>query len=187
VLDVRHREALRAWVGSARANLVIANAGVSGQGAEGSRSAEIVAVNVQAVIDTVEAAWPAMAAAGRGQLALMSSLAGLRGMPAAPVYSASKAAVLAYGQALRPLARRAGIAVAVICPGFVDTPMTAGNPFPMPLLMPAERAAAIIAAGLARRKPLIAFPWRMAMGARLLALLPDSLADRLVAGLPAKE
>jgi short-subunit dehydrogenase len=186
-LDVRDRAALRAWVRQADADLVIANAGISGRGADGARSAEIVAVNVQGVIDTVEAAWPAMAARGGGQIALMGSLAGFRGMPGAPVYSASKAAVLAYGQALRPHARRAGIALTVICPGFVATPMTAGNPFPMPLLMPAERAADIIARGLARRRRLILFPWSLALAARAIALLPDPLAEALLGRLPSKE
>jgi short-subunit dehydrogenase len=186
-LDVRDRAALRGWVRQADADLVIANAGISGRDAEDARSAEIVAVNVQGVIDTVEAAWPAMAARRGGQIALMGSLAGFRGMPGAPVYSASKAAVLAYGQALRPHARRAGIALTVICPGFVATPMTAGNPFPMPLLMPAERAADIIARGLARRRRLILFPWSLALAARAIALLPDPLAEALLGRLPSKE
>lgn len=186
-VDVRDREALRAWVRAAGADLVIANAGISGSAADGARSAEIVAVNVLGVIDTVEAAWPVMAARGGGQIALMGSLAGFRGMPGAPVYSASKAAVLAYGEELRPHARRAGIALSVICPGFVATPMTGRNPFPMPLLMPAERAAGIIARGLARQRRLIAFPWPLALAARAIALLPGPLADALLGRLPSKE
>ncbi len=186
-IDVRDRETLRAWVRRADADLVVANAGISGHGADGARSAEIVAINLQGVIDTVEAAWPSMAARGDGQIALMGSLAGFRGMPAAPVYSASKAAVLAYGQAMHPHARRAGIALSVICPGFVATPMTEGNPFPMPLLMSADRAAEIILRGLARRRRLIAFPWPLALAVRALALLPDRLAGRLLGAVPSKE
>jgi short-subunit dehydrogenase len=184
-LDLRERAALGDWVELAGAlDLVIANAGVSGRRED---STELVAVNLQALIDLVEAALPEMLRQGRGQLALMSSLAGFRGMPAAPVYSAVKAAARVYGEALRGRLRRAGIAVSVICPGFVTTPMTADNPFPMPLLMPPERAAAIIARGLARRRPLIAFPRRLYWGVRLLGLLPPCVADPLLARLPAKE
>jgi short-subunit dehydrogenase len=184
-LDLRERAALGDWVrGAAPLDLVIANAGVSG-GREGS--AELVAINLQALIDTAEAALPAMLGRGRGQLALMSSLAGFRGMPSAPVYCAVKAAARVYGEALRARLRPAGIDVSVICPGFVATPLTAANPFPMPLLMPAERAAAIIVTGLARRRRLIAFPRRLHWVVRLLALLPAALADPLLARAPAKE
>lgn len=184
-LDVRDRAALAAWVAAAGPlDLVVANAGIGG-GRDGS--AALVAVNLQALIDTVEAALPAMRRAGQGQLALMSSLAGFRGMPTAPVYCAVKAAARVYGDGLRARLRREGIAVSVICPGFVATPLTAANPFPMPLLMPAERAAAVIARGLARRRPLIAFPRRLHWAVRGLALLPAALADPLLARLPRKE
>lgn len=185
--DIRDAARLRAFVATSAAELAVANAGISGRSGGGSRSAEIVAVNLQSVIDTVEAAWPAMQARSAGQIALMASLAGYRGMPSAPVYSTSKAAVIAYGQAMRPRAARAGIDLSVICPGFVDTAMTRANPFAMPLLMTPDRAAAIIVAGLARRRRLIAFPWRLALAARLLAALPDRLAERLLADLPTKE
>ena len=79
----------------------------------------------------------------RGQIALMSSLAAFRGFPGAPAYCASKAAVRSYGESLRGDAGRpTASSVSVICPGFVKTPMTAVNPFKMPFLMEAERAAA---------------------------------------------
>jgi short-subunit dehydrogenase/catechol 2,3-dioxygenase-like lactoylglutathione lyase family enzyme len=183
-LDLRERPALRAWVARASAGLVIANGGTSGATAG---SAEMVAVNLQSVVDTAEAALPAMRAAGGGRLALMSSLAAYRGMPSAPVYSATKAAVRFYGQALRARERSAGIVVSVICPGFVATPMTADNPFPMPLLMTPERAADRVLRGLGRGRAVIGFPWRSHLAARLLALLPAAVADRMLAGLPGKE
>ena len=88
----------------------------------------------------------------------MSSLAGFCGLPSAPAYCASKAAVRVWGEGLRGRLGRQGIAVSVICPGFVRTPMTAGNRFPMPLIMTPERAAAIIRRGLVRRRARIAFP-----------------------------
>lgn len=182
-IDLRDGEALRRWIdGAPPPDLLIANAGVSGSGI-GSR--EIVAVNVQAVIDTVEAALPRMP---RGsQIAMMSSLAGFNGMAPAPVYCASKAAVRIYGDGLRARLRAAGISVSIVCPGFVATPMTETNPFPMPLMMSTGQAARRILQGLARRKAVIAFPTRLYLLTRLFGLLPRTLADRLSARVPGKE
>ena len=110
-----------------------------------------------------------------------------RGLPSAPAYCASKAAVRSYGEALRPLLRREGIDVSVICPGFVRTPLTADNPFPMPLLMDADAAARRIRRGLDRKKARIAFPWTTYAVIRLMAGLPPALLDRWLTRLPAKE
>jgi short-subunit dehydrogenase len=182
-IDLRHGDRLRAWIAAEPPpDLLIANAGVSG-GSAGS--AEIVAVNLQAAIDTVEAALPRMRAPA--QIALMSSLAGFNGMPSAPVYCASKAAVRIYGDALRARLRGHGIAVSTICPGFVATPLTARNPFPMPLLMTSQDAARRILRGLARRRAMIAFPRRLYWLARLTALLPHLVTDPLLARVPSKE
>ncbi|MFO1069869.1 MAG: SDR family NAD(P)-dependent oxidoreductase [Geminicoccaceae bacterium] len=186
-VDVRDRPALRRWIAGAAPDLLVANAGISGRGDAPDRSAELVEVNVTAVIESVEAALPAMLGRGHGQLALMSSLAGYRGMPSAPVYCATKAAVRVYGDGLRAKLARDGIAVSVICPGFVATPMTAPNPFPMPLLMSPERAAGIILRGLARRRAHIAFPLRLRWAAGLLALLPPWASDPLLGRVPSKE
>ena len=117
----------------------------------------------------------------------MSSLASFRGTAQAPAYCASKAAVRLWGEGLRGRLLRQGVVVSVICPGFIATPMTARNPFPMPLLMTAERAAAIIARGLAQGRARIAFPWRLYALARLYATLPQDLGDRLLAGYRSKE
>src|SRR3546814_12235413 len=97
----------------------------------------------------------------RGQIAIMSSLAAFRGFPGAPAYCASKAAVRIWGEALRGMLGREGIEVSVICPGYVKSRMTAHNDFPMPLLMEAGRAAAIICRGLAANKARIVFPRRL--------------------------
>jgi NAD(P)-dependent dehydrogenase (short-subunit alcohol dehydrogenase family) len=128
-----------------------------------------------------------MAARGRGQLALMSSLAGYRGFPDAPAYSASKAAVKSLAEAWRGALAAHGIRVSAICPGFIETPLTARNAFRMPFLISAERAAGIIASGLARDRPRIAFPWPMALGTWLLAALPPTLGDRLLRPRPRRE
>ncbi|MEM8951370.1 MAG: SDR family NAD(P)-dependent oxidoreductase, partial [Pseudomonadota bacterium] len=155
-LDVTDREAMAAWIARAEQaaplDLVIANAGVSG-GSSGDPDPvrTMFRVNVEGVLNTVEPALPSLVDRGRGHIAIMSSLAGFRGMPTAPGYTASKAAVRAYGEGLRGKLMGEGVAVSVICPGFVETPMTAQNPFPMPLMMTPERAASIIRRGLDRR------------------------------------
>ncbi|MCZ6607291.1 MAG: SDR family NAD(P)-dependent oxidoreductase, partial [Alphaproteobacteria bacterium] len=105
----------------------------------------------------------------------------------APAYSASKAAVKAYGEALRGWLAADGVRVSVICPGFVDTPMTAGNSFRMPFLMQADRAAALIRRGLARDKARIAFPRLLYWPMWLVGALPPSITDPLLRKVPRKD
>ncbi len=170
-------------------DLLIANAGISG-GTEGGEGADqvrrIFAVNLDGVLNTVLPAISAMRARGRGQIALMSSLAGFRGFPGAPAYSASKAAVRTWGEALRGALRRDGIEVSVVCPGFVRSPITAVNPYPMPLIMDAERAARIIKARLGRNCARIAFPWPLYLAVWAFGALSPGLTDPLFARLPKK-
>jgi len=194
VLDVVDRSGMAEWVRqcAARAplDLVIANAGVSAGTGRTDESAEqtrtIFAVNWDGVINTVMPAIDAMRPSGRGQVAIMSSLAAFRGFPGAPAYCASKAAVRIWGEALREELRPAGIRVSVVCPGYVESRMTAANDFPMPLLMTAERAAAIIRRGLERDCARIAFPWPTYFGAWLLGVLSPTITDPLMRRLPKK-
>jgi short-subunit dehydrogenase len=155
-------------------DMLIANAGISGGDAR-----TLMAVNVQGILNTVEPAIPRLCAQGHGQLAVMSSLAGFRGLPNAPAYCASKAAVRLYGEGLRGRLGRHGIKVSVICPGFVATPLTARNPFPMPFLLSPERAAERIVAALARNRARIAFPRRLYWATLAGSLLPARLTDPL--------
>ncbi len=193
-LDVRERPALAAWIAevdhAAPLDLAIANAGVSagtGGGAETeAQTRRIVATNLDGVLNTVLPAVACMRPRGRGQVAIMSSLAAFRGFPGAPAYCASKAAVRVWGEALRGELHGAGIGVSVICPGYVRSPMTAVKDFPMPLLMDAERAARIIRRGLARNRPRIAFPWPLYAAVWLLSALPPRLTDPLLRRLPKK-
>ena len=196
MLDVTDGEALAGWIAARDQDqpldLVIANAGISGGadaagGGEGAGQARrIFAVNLDGVVNTVMPAITLMRARGRGQIALMSSLAGFRGFPGAPAYCASKAAVKAWGESLRGSLAGDGIAVSVICPGFVRSPMTDVNSFPMPLLMDTSRAAALIVRRLAANQGRIAFPWPMYLLAWLIGALPPRLTDRLLARMPEK-
>jgi short-subunit dehydrogenase len=193
-VDVRDPSAMADFVSSTDAHhpldLVIANAGISSGTQGGPEGVEqtkaIFAVNVDGVVHTVQAACGVMEPRGRGQIAILSSLAGFRGLPGAPAYCASKAAVRVWGEALRADWRARGIKINVICPGYVTSRMTEHNNFPMPFLMPAARAAQIMLDGLARDRARIAFPWPLYAAVRILAALPAGLLDPLLARLPRK-
>lgn len=193
-VDVTDRAATATWVEASETlrplDLIIANAGISaGTGGGGETDAQtraIFAVNVDGVFNTVMPAIPLLRARRRGQIGIMSSLAGFRGFPGAPAYCASKAAVRLWGEGLRGELAPLGIGVSVICPGFVATPMTAANRFSMPFLMDVERASAIMARGLAENRGRIAFPWPMHVMARMAGCLPSRLMDRIAAGMPKK-
>ncbi len=195
VLDAADRDAMAGWLAAvdqrSPVDLVIANAGISagtGGGMESEEQARrIFQVNLDGVLNTVHPLLPAMQARRRGQIALMASLAGFRGMPGAPAYCASKAAVRVYGESLRGDLAGHGVGVSVICPGFVKSRMTAVNCFPMPFLMEADRAAKVIQRGLARNKARISFPWPMAAAVWLLAALPAGWTDALLRQAPRKE
>lgn len=200
-VEVTDTDALARFIAEADAarplDLVIANAGISGGGGRlpetRADARRIFAVNVGGVVDTVGLAVERMMARPlpadgrpRGQVAIMASLAGFRGMPTAPAYCASKAAVRVWGEALRGELYPHGIAVSVVCPGFVRSPMTAGNRFPMPFLMSAERAALRVKRGLAKNRGRIAFPRRLYALIWLAMVLPSALVDRLVRRPPKK-
>lgn len=167
-------------------DLVIANAGVSGATIGGSVE-RLFAINVMGVIHTVEPLLPRLIARGRGQIALMSSLASFVNRPGTAAYCASKAAVRVWGEGLRERLLPQGVDVSVICPGFIDTPLTRRNPFPMPQLMTVEAAATLIKQRLAQGQARIAFPTALYWGARLAGLLPTPWQHRATARWPGKE
>jgi NADP-dependent 3-hydroxy acid dehydrogenase YdfG len=196
IISVTDREGMATWLykidDHLPVDLLIANAGVSaGMGdayAEGPNQVrKLLDVNIYGVFNTIEPLLPRMIQRGRGNIALMASLAGFRGWPGAPAYCATKAAVKAYGEGLRGSIAHAGVKVHVICPGFVKSRMTAVNKFPMPLLMEAPRAARIIAKGIAKNRGRIAFPALAYFFIWLCASLPDTVGQKMLTKMPAKD
>lgn len=194
VLDVADAAAMKAgllaWDAATPFDLILANAGItaiSDQGIETETDLRRVTdVNVLGVINTLAPLLPQMIARRHGQVGMVASLAGYRGLAGAAAYCGSKAWVKAYGESLRLTLAPVGIRLSVICPGFVESRITDQNHFPMPFIMPAPRAAKIIQRGLAANRARIAFPWPMAAAMHLIATLPAAWADRLLARLPKK-
>lgn len=188
LINVTDRDAMAQkileWDDAFEIDLVIANAGISA-GAE-TFFDQVMDTNLWGTFNTVNPLIPRFKQRRRGQIALMSSMAGFRGMPNAPAYSTSKVAVRAYGEALRPLLKKDGIGVSTIFPGFIKTRLTDANHFPMPFMMPAEKAALIIKKGLEKNKARIAFPWQMHLATRLVAALPLWLGDLILLRAPQK-
>lgn len=169
------------------ADIVIANAGVS-QGtlteyAEDLAVFErILATNVSATVATFSpfiATMKAQALAGSRDCRLVGigSVAGIRGLPGASAYSASKAAVISYCESLRVELRSSGIKVVTIAPGYIDTPMTQVNAYPMPFLMPADRFAEKAATAIETGVSYKVIPWQMGIVAKVLRLLPNRIYD----------
>jgi short-subunit dehydrogenase len=183
-LDVCNVASLRGWLEGLEVDLAIVNAGVSGAARDPWPDIErIVEVNVRAALATVQALLPRMRARGRGQIALMSSLAAYYGVPLTPAYSASKAALKGYGEALRAWLAPEGVEVNVVMPGFVRSPMSDRFPGPKPFLLEPEDAARRIVRGLAANRARIAFPLPLALGAWFLAALPAAISQRIVRGM----
>lgn len=192
VLDVRDARAMASWIRAAEPlDLVVANAGISGRSHEGGPEAAdqtraIFDINLSGVLNTVlpaleiMAGQPERADGLRGRIAAVASIAAFLASPDSAAYCASKAAVHGWMLARAPAARKCGIALTSICPGFIRTAMTAGYRFPMPGVMDAKRAAQIILRGLAARRVSVVFPWWMGMAARLAGTLPPRMLAALV-------
>ena len=171
-------------------DVVIANAGISKGVATGhgdlATFREVMDVNYFGMAATFEPFVKRMEEARHGTLVGIASVAGVRGLPGSAAYSASKAAALAYLESLRVEMRPFGVAVVTIAPGYIRTPMTAHNPYPMPFLMDAERFAEKAAGAIARKVRFAVFPWPMRIVATLLGCLPRWLYDRLFENAPRK-
>lgn len=193
-IDVTDRQAMENWLAAADSatpiDLVIANAGVSagiGGGGENAKQAtQIFAINMDGINHTIQPLIPRMCKRGRGQIALVSSLAGMRGLASSPAYSASKGWARLYGEGLRGWLADFGVEVNVVCPGFIRTPLTDVNPYKMPFIMEPEKAARTIVEGLAGNKARIAFPRLLYWPLWLLTCLPTAWTDGYFSRLPAK-
>lgn len=172
-------------------DIVLASAGVSA----GTLTEElddyivferILQINVLGVVAAFAPFIKAMKQRGRGKLVGIASVAGVRGLPGAGAYSASKAAVINYLESLRVELHGSGVRVVTIAPGYIDTPMTRINPYPMPFLMPADKAAQRFARMIEKGCSYGVAPWPMAVVAKIMRLLPNWLYDRLFANAPHK-
>ena len=164
-------------------DIVVANAGIGGErvlappaGEDRQLATEIFDVNVLGVINTLTPLLPRLVSRHSGRIAIVSSLAAFLGLPDAPVYAASKAAVRIYGHGLRRKLQGTGVTVTVICPGFVDTPMSATLPVRV-LVWRAEKAAALIVKAVAQGRREVTFPLPLALVSRLSSLLPAGVTD----------
>jgi short-subunit dehydrogenase len=191
-LDVTDTAALKAAAADfiSRAgvpDLVIANAGISvgtltAEAADQPVFQRVLDVNVIGLFNSFQPFIVPMQKAGCGTLAGIASVAGIRGLPGSGAYSASKAAAITYLEALRGELRGSGLKVVTVLPGYIDTPMTAHNPYPMPFILPADEAARRIARIIDSGTSYAVVPWQMAIVAKLLRLLPNRLFDALLSG-----
>jgi NAD(P)-dependent dehydrogenase (short-subunit alcohol dehydrogenase family) len=195
-LDVRDAAAIRDAAADfmSRAgvpDIVIANAGVSigtltRHAEDNDVFRHVMDINVLGMVQTFQPFVEAMREAGRGRLVGIASVAGFRGLPGAGAYSASKAAAISYLESLRVDLHDSGIRVVTVCPGYIRTPMTDINPYPMPFMLEADDAARRIARVIARGNSFAVVPWQMGLVGRVLKLLPNWLYDRLFAKAPHK-
>jgi NAD(P)-dependent dehydrogenase (short-subunit alcohol dehydrogenase family) len=139
-----------------------------------------MATNYGGVVNALAGLLPRMSSRRIGHVAWIASVAGYVGLPKAAAYGPSKAALINLAESLKPDLDRKGIAVSVINPGFVETPLTAQNDFHMPFLMQTPEAARLSIAGLRRRKFEIAYPWRFVFIMKLARLLPYAVFFQLI-------
>ncbi len=200
VLDVTDSEALALAAqhfitAEGGADIVIANAGIS-QGTLTEFTEDlpvfkrIIEINVCATVATFMpfiASMKAQAPTRSCRLVGIGSVAGIRGLPGAEAYSASKAAVISYCESLRVELRSSGIGVVTIVPGYIDTPMTQINSYRMPFLMPVDKFARQVIKTIDRKQSYRVIPWQMGYVAKLLRLLPNCVYDFVFARAPHKK
>ena len=165
-------------------DIVIANAGVSigtlTEFREDLRGFEaVLRTNLLGMVATFQPFIAAMRERGDGRLVGIASVAGIRGLPGAGAYSASKAATIAYLESLRVELHGSGVRVVTIAPGYIDTPMTAVNTYPMPFILNADTAAQKMVRTIAAGRSYKVIPWQMGIVAKVLRLLPNPLFDFL--------
>lgn len=167
-------------------DLIIGNAGISGRkdGAtvDFEKAEEILTTNILGVLNTFEVGLDEFLTRGKGHIVVVASVAGLVGLPWAPAYSASKAAVLKLGESFAINLKNKGILVTTIAPGFIDTPLTRKNKYKMPFLLSLEEGAQRIKNAIDKKEILFIFPWQMKILMYFLDRMPRWLY-RFIMGL----
>jgi NAD(P)-dependent dehydrogenase (short-subunit alcohol dehydrogenase family) len=180
-LDVTDEAAVRAAVTRIEAEagpitLAILNAGtnseVTAEKFDTARFAHVIDTNLMGAVHCLGALLPLLRQRRAGRVAVVASVAGYRGLPTAAAYAASKAGLIAMTESLKPELEADNVDVTLINPGFVDTPLTRKNKFPMPFLIDTDAAVRAIIAGLERGRFEIVFPWQMTLAMKLLGSLP---------------
>lgn len=182
---LRAADALRAEFG--RIDILIANAGIGGKtsGIDVYRPEQVkkvIDINLMGSVNAVYAVLPQMLERGSGQLVAISSLAGFRGLPKSAAYSASKGAMTNYFESVRLDVQNRGVAVTIIQPGFIKTPLTSGRQNKMPFLMELEDTVPMFLKAIEKRKKFAAFPWQLASFVRLGRIFPAWLYDKIASG-----
>jgi len=185
-VDVQDAQSTKSTVESARSELgpidvLVANAGIGATidaaSLDAAEVARVINTNVIGAVNSVAAVLPGMLERGSGHLVVISSLAAYRGLPKSAAYCASKAAVSAFFESLRLDLEPRGIAVTIIHPGFIKTPLTAGRSANMPFLMELDDAVLKIVAAMERRKKSYSFPWQLATIVRAGMIMPNFMYD----------
>jgi short-subunit dehydrogenase len=175
-------DALREEFG--RIDILIANAGIGGNNKE-TRELQpefvkkVIDINVMGAVNSVYAVLPQMLERGSGQLVAISSLAGFRGLPKSAAYSASKGALTNLFESIRLDVQHKGVAVTIIQPGFIRTPLTSGRKNKLPFLMELADAVPLFLKAIEKQKKFAAFPWQLASFLRLGRIFPAWLYDRI--------
>ncbi len=194
ILDIREKKVLTEhftnFCTEYGIDIVIACAGVSAgtlQGPESPSQVEtIFDTNINGVLNTIMPIIPHMITRKKGNIVIISSMAGLIGFSSAPSYSATKACVRVFGEALRGYLKRYNVHTTVVIPGYIKTPMTDVNNFPMPFMISVEKAAEKIIKGISNNKGVIVFPITIYLLLKFLSFLPNQLIDYMNSKLPGK-
>jgi NADP-dependent 3-hydroxy acid dehydrogenase YdfG len=173
-------------------DILIANAGIGG-GAKHAKDLKpsdfrrVIDTNLVGAMNSVSAVLPFMLEKGSGQLVAISSLAGSRGLPKSAAYCASKAGMTAYFESVRLDVKHKGVAVTIIQPGFIKTPLTSGRTNKMPFLMELHESIPYFLRAIEKRKKFAAFPWQLATIVRAGRCFPAWLYDKIASGAKYRE
>jgi len=190
VCDVRNDTLLKDWIlnfdSTSPVDLIIANAGIINtevsncEFEELSIVKDIFDINFYGTLNTVMPLLNKMIERQGGHIAIMCSLSAYYGLPVSPAYSMSKASLLVYFQSIREKLNRNGVFLSIICPGYIETPMSDQLPISKPLMVDSSEAAIIIKRGIEKKKRLVAFPFLMKLAMSFIQIMPPVIADKIL-------